>query len=834
MYNIFEECKKSSLQHATYTAFAANEMTYGEAWKKIQARAAAMQARGIKKGDVVAILSKNSPEWCVTFFAITSLGALALVLDTNLIPEMYRTMLKHVDTKEVYVSEEFMADDYGVNKYSIEENDPVKSFELQEKVDGDDIAALLYTSGTTGNPKVVPLTHNNLLKTSYNSVNHIGGIVPGDIYMSILPLFHVYGIIAGFFAPYLNGCTTIFQTSLKGPDILATLAKYPVSVFSAVPQMWELFFDRLLKKVKGDSKLKYLIFKMFLKYAPDFRHIGLGFLVDKIFHPVHKTFGLRLRYLLSGGSRFGVHYSVAYANMGFKVIEGYGLTETTGPVCGSNTKKPMPGTVGKPMPGNFVEIRNAPEGDKRGEVWIKGVSVMPGYYKNPEATKEAFDENGWFNSGDIGFIDKQGELHITGRKKNVIVLPSGKNAYPEDLEFFYKASPLVAELTVFGRRVEGKDAIYAVVVPTYKTRDCYTQIKNEFKKMHSGLPFYRIISDFAISYDALPRTSTKKVQNHKVIESLNNGMYQVSADDPNFVVKEITAATPEAERVIDALKKLLKVDVFYANQTLGDFEVDSMRYIELIATLEKKLKIRINPSQFMTTPTIEALIDVLVASPSSSGQDLEKDILEGKITTRVYSFYNPFIELCLLLVRIYSKVFWKLHLKNREKLEINNDIIIANHQSYLDILWLLCMLPYRKRRNVCIAGKRELWPLKLIFWGIHVIYVDRTGNYIPSLKEAADILRMGKSLIIFPEGTRSYDGKIGEFKNGVAYLAKNLHKKIIPIFIKGAHEVFPRKKWLPRLIAAKNSVLSVRDKIDPDKFATIEDLNNEMKKLLQA
>ena len=832
MSNIFEECKSSSQKHAKYAVFATNEMTYAEVWQKIEARAAALQARGIKKGDVIGLLSKNSPDWVITFLAIISLGALALVLDTNLRADMYRTMLKHVDTKALYVSAEFMEDDYGIKKYSVEEQDPLKSFEPPEKIDGEDFAVLLYTSGTTGTPKVVPLTHNNLLKTSFNSVNHLGGINPGDIYMSILPLYHVYGIIAGFFAPFLVGCTLIFQTSLKGPDILATLAKYPVSVFSAVPQMWELFFDRLIKKVKTDSKLKYLVFMFFLKYAPDLRHIGLGKVVDKIFHPVHQTFGLRLRFLLSGGSRFGRRYSIYYKNMGFKVIEGYGLTETTGPVSGSNPKNPTPICVGKPMPGNFVEVRNLND-DNIGEIWIKGVSVMPGYYKNSEATKAVFDENGWFNSGDLGFIDKNGELHIRGRKKNVIVLDSGKNVYPEDLEVFYTASPLVEEITIFGRRINGRETVYSVIVPTYKTRDCYTQLKAEFKKMHHGLPTYKIIGDFAVSYDALPRTSTKKVQNHKVIENLENGMYQVSADDPNFVVKEITAKSPEAEKIIIALKEALHVDVFYANQTLGDFTVDSMQYIELIAKLEKKLQIRINPSQFIAAPTIENLIDVLTACPSSSGQDLEQEILEGKITTRTYNFYNPFIELGLWFLRIYSKVFWRLQIKHGEKLEINNDIIIANHQSYLDILWLLCILPYHKRRNICIAGKRELWPLKLIFPGIHVIYVDRQGNYIPSLKAAADVLRQGKSLIIFPEGTRSYDGKIGEFKNGVAYLAKNLHKKIIPIAIKGAYEIFPRKNWLPKLITTKQSSLNVHDKLDPDKFETIEELNNKMKEQLE-
>ncbi|MDR2430665.1 MAG: AMP-binding protein [Candidatus Margulisbacteria bacterium] len=831
MSNIFEECRRSSLKYAGGTAFAVEEITFGETWRRVTARAAALQARGVRKGEVVGILSKNSPEWCVTFLAVTSLGALALVLDTNLKIDMHRTMISFVNAKLLYVSKDFADGDYGIGKLRIEETDPPSDFEPAETAAENDVAILIYTSGTTGTPKVVQLTHKNLNSIAWACIKHVYA-GPADIFMTVLPLYHVYGILAGFYAPYLAGSALIFQNSLKGPDILGTLAKYPVTVLSAVPQMWEIFFDRLVKTLKHDSMLKYRLFMFFVRFAPDLRHLGLGRLVDKIFYPVHKTFGLRLRLLLSGGSRFGRRYCLYYKNMGFRAVEGYGLTETTGPICGGKYHNPTPICVGKPLGHNFVEVRHL-NADGIGEIWLKGDAVTPGYYKNPEATKQAFDQDGWFDSGDLGFLDKNGELHIRGRKKNVIVLDSGKNVYPEDLEAFYLASPLVAEITIFGRRIDGREVVYAVVVPTYKTRDCYTQLKNEFKKIHHGLPTYKIIGDFAVSYDALPRTSTQKVQNHKVIENLEKGIYQVSADDPNFVVKEIKAATPETEKIVAALKETLRVDVFYANETLSDFTVDSLHYIELIAKLEKKLGIHINPSQFIAAPAIENLIEALATSPSSSGQTIKQEIFEGKITARTYNFYNPLIELGLWLLKIYSKVFWRLQIKHGEKLEVNNDLIVSNHQSYLDILWLLCILPYAKRRNICIAGKRELWPLKLIFPGIHVVYVDRSGNYIPALKTAADMLRLGKSLIVFPEGTRSYDGQIGEFKNGVAYLAKNLHKKILPISIKGAYEIFPRKNWLPKFITTQKSSLNVHDKLDPDQFATIEELNDKMKELVQ-
>ncbi|MDR1113620.1 MAG: AMP-binding protein [Candidatus Margulisbacteria bacterium] len=531
MSNIFAECKRSSLEHADSIAFVVEGITYSETWRRVLARAAALQARGVKKGDVIGLLSKNSPEWCITFMAIASLGALVLVLDTNLKIDMYRTMISFVDTKLLYVSKDFAAEDYGVEKLRIEETDPPRDFAPAETVTEDDVAILIYTSGTTGLPKVVQLTHKNLISISLACIKHVYA-EPQDIFMTVLPLYHVYGILAGFYAPYLAGCGLIFQNSLKGPDILGTLAKYPVTVFSAVPQMWEIFFDRLVKTLKNESMFKYRLFMFFVKYAPDLRHLGLGRLVDKIFYPVHKTFGLHLRLLLSGGSRLGWRYCLYYKNMNFRVVEGYGLTETAGPICGGKYHNPTPICVGKPLGNNFVEVRDL-NSDGIGDIWLKGDAVTPGYYKNPQATKAAFDEHGWFNSGDMGFIDRHGELHIRGRRKNVIVMASGKNVYPEDLEAYYLQSPLIEEITVFGRYIDRHETVYAVIRPPENTENAYAKIKAELKHMSHGLPTYKRIGDFAVSIEPLPRTSTQKVKVHEVVAKLEAGEYQTKADAVN-------------------------------------------------------------------------------------------------------------------------------------------------------------------------------------------------------------------------------------------------------------------------------------------------------------
>jgi long-chain acyl-CoA synthetase len=329
-----------------------------------------------------------------------------------------------------------------------------------------------------------------------------------------------------------TGGGLVIQPSVKGTDILKSLATHPVTIFPAVPQVWELFIERILMKVRSESKLKYHIFKFMLERAPTFHHLGLGFIPKTIFKPVHKAMGKNLRYMLTGGARMKRKYWLYYKHMGFKLLEGYGLTETTASICGSNINNPKPICVGRPMEGNEVQIRNDEKG--MGEIWVRGVSVMPGYYKNDAVNQEVFDKDGWFNTGDVGFIDKDGDLHIRGRKKNVIVLDSGKNAYPEEIENFYLShTQSIEEIAVFGHRLAGKETIYAVITPLNKETNSYTTIREELRKLDQGLPTYQRIGEFAISYGPLPRTSTKKVIVREVLKNLEEKKYQLSADDPN-------------------------------------------------------------------------------------------------------------------------------------------------------------------------------------------------------------------------------------------------------------------------------------------------------------
>lgn len=826
--NLYTAYRTICQQYADRILFKTQGMTYAQTWQQVEARALFLKSQGYGKGDIIAILSPSSPEWCITYMAVTAIGALALPLDTNLTLQQYRSMLQTVNARAVFVSSGLRNHlDHQVI-YDIEKDYPaVDTNTLQETpLTKNDIASLLFTSGTTGSPKIVSLTHGNILHVAL-VCTQLEEYTENDITLAMLPLYHVYAFESTFMAPLLTGGSIVFQTSLKGPDIIRTLGEHEITIFPAAPQMWELFFDALLNKIKAQSAFKYRLFRFFLQAAPVFKACGLNFILQKIFHPVHDVFGHKMRFFISGGAPLKKEYFNYYRRMGFYIMEGYGLTETTGPIAIPYYKEAAAGAVGPPIPGNEVKIKNV-NADGKGEIWLKGEAVMPGYYKNDEANRQAFDAEGFFNTQDLGFVDARGHIHITGREKNVIVLDSGKNVYPEELELYFRSSALIAEIAVFGRKMDGRETVYAVIVPAVKGAGSYEAVRKAVGELNRNLPAYRMLSDFAISADPLPRNSTRKVLVDEVIRLLDQGVYQTDASGTAVPRNILLPTDIREEEIISELGKKLKAKTLLANETLTDYRIDSLRLIELVVHLEDTLGIAVEMEKVNPLMTLEEFVRYLATCTPHSGAGLDEMILRSPISTKMTVFPNPLSELVLFLVRIMSHLFWKLQIINGERLIPENTIIAANHQSYLDLPWLLGSLPYRVRKRIFIIGKKELSFLGYPFIGSPILFVDRQGNVLPSLKAAADVLRSGDSLVIFPEGTRTRNGSVGSFKSGAAYLAFHLHKKIIPVTLQGAFEIMPPDTIIPRFSGGKKGKVIVGQAIDPEDFTSVDELTDHL------
>lgn len=821
-------------RHADRVLFRNEKITFWECWRHAEDLALFLRGQGYGQGDIIAILAESSSAWCIAYMAITAMGAIALPLDTSLTREQYRVMIQAVAAQAVLVSEPFRGFFDEVAVYAIDGAPPATGDETLPEIPlgENEIASLLFTSGTTGNPKIVALTHENILHVAL-ACTRLEEYTEDDVTLAMLPLYHVYAFESTFMAPLMTGSSIVFQTSLKGPDIIRTLAENPITIFPAAPQMWELFFDAMVGKIRAQSQTKYRLFLFVLRAAPLLKSLGLGFLTDRIFRPVHDLFGHRMRFFISGGAPLKQAYFEMYRRMGFYIMEGYGLTETTGPIAIPYYKDAVAGAVGPPVPGNEVRIKEI-NAEGIGEIWLRGKAVMAGYYRNDHANREAFDEEKFFNTRDLGYVDSKGHIHITGRKKNVIVLDSGKNVYPEELELHFRTSPLISEIAVFGRKIEGRETVYAVIVPVSGLQNGYRTIREEIAALNKNLAPYKALVRFALSADPLPRNSTRKILIDEVIRLLDQGVYQEGEGGSPAPRNRLTASNEREEEIIAIVGARLNADVLYAAETLADHGVDSLGMIELIVHLEERLAISVDTEKVSPFQRMEEFVRTLADCGKRAGVNLDDLILRGEMATRPTIFPNPFSEMILLAVRIASTLFWDVRIDHPERLALDNAIIVANHQSNLDPVWLLSALPYRLRKRIFLIGKKELSFLRYLLIGSPLLFVDRTGNVVPALKAAADILRGGDSLIIFPEGTRSRDNALGKFRPGSAYLATHLGKKIIPVRIEGSFEILPPGKFIPRFFGGRPGVLRIGEPIDPARFDSVETLNDHLRHVVES
>ena len=826
--NLAQCCAQQCSRHAGNVLFSFNgaDMTYAGAWTRICVQAHFLEREGFRQGDVIGLLAVNSPEWCLWFMAITSIGCIAVPLDTGLPSERYDAMLNYVGAKAVFLSESFLDLPTSVRKISLTSVSDDVSAIVPPRLSRTSPAAYLFTSGTTGDPKVVTLTHGNILHIA-TVCTSLEEYTEKDVTLAILPLFHVYALESTFLAPFVTGSRIVLQPSLKGPDIIRSLAENPVTIFPAAPQMWRLFFDGIAGKLKARSMFKYRFFMFLLDNAPLLRALGFGPLLRKVFSPIHDVLGRSHRFFISGGAPLKKEYFNYYKNMGFRIMEGYGLTETTGPIAIPYYKTAVAGTVGAPIPGNEVIIKNA-GADGIGEVWLRGEAVMAGYFRNDEANRAALDAEGFFNSGDLGRLDRKGAIWLTGRFKNVIVLDSGKNVYPEEIEQYYSSCASIEEISVFGHAIDGEETVCAVIVPAVKNGSSWDSVRREIRDIEKGLPSYKTVRSFALSFDPLPKNSTRKVLPSKVRELWESGALIRGGDQP-VPRRTISASNAREQIALELMKRLLKRGELHVDDTFAGIGVDSLKLVDIVVRCEEETGLSIDLSR---VTSVNDLFVILSTQNPGEGDRIGDRLFGGPVTTKMPPFFNPFHHLSLWLLRFLSVLFWRVSVVNRAALGTPNCIIAANHQSNLDVVWIGSAIPVRRRKDIYSIGKKNLSFLRYLVPMLPVIFVDRAGNTFPALKAAADILRSGKTLVIFPEGTRTRTGEAGEFRSGAAYLSKNLGRPIVPVTIIGAYDIYPCSRLFPRIFTRTKGKLVVGDPVDPSAFPTAEALNEEIRRII--
>ena len=511
---------------------------------------------GLKKGDRVVLIAENSPEWGLVYMAVTSCGAAIIPLDIQLNENEIRHLLLHSGAKFLVTSPRIYSEkienlrlegiqvivtgeresEYGgtalgevmANGKERISNGEGEFFRFKSDVSPDDIAAVCYTSGTTGQPKGAILLHHNLT----SNVDACRRRIPfkeKDVFLSLLPLHHTLATTCNLLAPLSGGCTIIFGKSLKARDIREDIERESVTILVGVPLLFEHMIAALHRKVEEASNVRRFLFRIASGIAS-----GLGRLFKKnvgraVFKKQLTASGLgSLRFCVSGAAPLRPDVEDAFYTIGIPILQGYGLTEASPVVSVNPLEKPKRGTVGPPIPGVEVKI-DEPNNEGIGEITVRGPNVMQGYLQNPDATAAVL-RNGWFYTGDIGMKDPEGYITIVGRKKDVIVTAGGKNVYPEELEEPLNECPFILESMVLAiKDRKGNDRVGAIIVPDYDAlgsapelegKPTEEEIKNlistKIKEISSNLPEYKRIYEFQIRNEEFPKTATHKIKRYLV------------------------------------------------------------------------------------------------------------------------------------------------------------------------------------------------------------------------------------------------------------------------------------------------------------------------------
>ncbi len=698
----------------------------------------------------------------------------------------------------------------------------------------DDLAALLYTSGTTADPKGVMLTHANLVGEA-NSVFGVVTIGPTDALLGILPMFHVLAQMANLFLPLFNGSRVVYLETLNTTELLRALAERDITAFAVVPQFFYLIHERIFKEINKAGKLAARVVRALMAINRGLRAVGIN--AGRVFFgKIHATFGARMRYLVTGGSRFDPAIQRDFYSFGIDVLNAYGLTETTGGAFVNPPGKVVFGSVGPPLPGVEARIVNEEVGDEGGprvgEIAIRGALVMKGYWNRTEATAEVL-RDGWLYTGDLGYFDGGRNLFITGRRKEVIVLANGKNIYPEEVEAHYLQSPLVREICVMGMEERPDDPtserLYGVVVPNFdllrekKIVNTKEAIRFDIEALSHKIASTKRLGSYEVWQEDLPRTTTRKLKRFAIekrvreLQTRGSGKSDVGLEKPLTEEERAWLEREDVSRALAVLKEAARnrLESIRPGHNLElDLGLDSMQRVELLTALEQQLGGEVPETHLAEIYTVRDLVDAVLESEGRGeggarvmAPAWSKIFDEPMTDPDVLALAKPDLaaEIFFFTLSRFIYMFaldrFDFKVRGLENLpEHGPYLLCSNHQSYLDPLLLAGALPWQIFRNAFAVGTSEIFGTGFMRWlarKLRVVVVDPDANLIPAMRAGAYGLNHGRILVLYPEGERTNDGKLRVFRKGAAILSIHTRAPIVPIAIEGFYDVWPRHKKFP-------------------------------------
>ena len=755
------------------------DITGREFLKYIQQFSLIINNKGITK---VGIYSENRVEWIYTFYAALQSNCIAVPIDYMASAEDVAYIIDDCQPEILFISTA-MEETYAKVRQKSNFEPKIIIFEDHPPVadqpestwigpdNNDTTAVIIYTSGTTGSPKGVMLSYTNIIQ-------NMVAVIDAKIFhaesqvLILLPLHHIFPLVGSLMVPLYAGGTLVVSPSMQTPDLMKTLADNQVTVMIGVPRLYELMYRGLMAKIN-----KSIIARAFLSLVYSTKSRKLGKI---LFKKIHNGLGGHLLFMISGGAALNKEVGTFFYAIGFDILEGFGMTEAAPMITFPRPGKVKIGSTGQALTGLTVEIRD-------GEIVAKGPNIMKGYYNRPEETAEVI-KDGWLYTGDLGRIEKGGFLYITGRKKEIIVLPNGKNINPVEVEMkLESSSAAIKEAGVFMY----KEMLHAVIFPDYQylSDNNINDILQYFREsvlspFNAEMSSYKRVMQFTLVNSELPRTRLSKLQRFKLEELINQTESEkIESKDPD---------TAEYRAVKSFIESQVDMDVSPEDHLVFDIALDSLGKLSLIDYIEKTFGVKLGEEQLMKFPSIKTISEYIrthklfhkheedTTWTGNLKEDMEVDLpkssfLLGAIVHSVRSIANIFIT---------------TEGKGLKNIPEGPCFFAPNHQSKLDAFLVLSYLDKKTLKDTYTYAKKNHVKgaiLKYLARRTNIIVMDITKDLKESIHMMSEVVKLGKKILIFPEGTRTETGKIENFKKTYAILSTELNIPVVPIAISGAY-----------------------------------------------
>jgi long-chain acyl-CoA synthetase len=792
--------------------------TYAEARRMAESIGRWLTESGFQPGARIAVLADNHPRWITAYLGIIAAGCTAVPLDTafqaDQVSKLSRdsgSSLLLCDVRHLAVAEEAIGE-FKVGIVLLDSPEAGRSARSTQAPEhrstrtgeapviprvgldsvfaagpgnfvpvsckDDDVASLLYTSGTTADPKGVMLTHSNLMG-EVRAVFSWAQIGPEDALLGVLPLFHVLSQMANLLLPLVKGSRVVYLETLNTTELLRALAERGITAFAVVPQFFYLIHERIFKEVSQRGKLAGWGVRTLMAITRFSRRLGWN--PGRILFPkIHNIFGSKMRYLVTGGSRFDPQIGRDFHALGIDILQAYGLTETSAAAFITSHDNNVIGSVGKPLQGvegRIVDPQPQEDGGQPvGEIAIRGAIVMKGYWNRPDATAAVL-RDGWLYTGDLGYFDAAGNLFITGRMKEVIVLSNGKNIYSEEVEAHYLKSPYVGEIAVLGFEGRpGEDRLHAVVVPNFdvlkqrKIVNAREVIRFDIENLSAQLPSSKRIGSYEIWREALPRTTTRKAKRFEIEKRVRANQAEGLSDDSEVGDSERPLSAedaawleqPDVQRALKIMRDAARIkpqSIRPSDNLELDLGLDSMQRVELLVELEQEIGGDLAESRLSEIYTVSELIDAVresagsckAASPRTQfagwNAMLQEEPADAELRVLLEPelFKETFLYVVSRLIQIMARDRFHLRVTGLEKLPAHGPFIIcSNHQSFIDPIILSSVLPWEVLCDCFAVGTSDIFGkgfMRTMARWLRVVVVDPDANLIPAMRAGAFGLR---------------------------------------------------------------------------------------------